>query len=88
MIGIVSASGRKRKFISDLYLDNMVDDLFSLFLTLGTSVWGWLGVVLGLAAAYLAWEGLSTLQSRGFVSAIVFVGVFMACAWQELRRKK
>ena len=66
----------------------MVDDLLSLFVTLGTSVWGWLGVVLGLAAAYLAWEGLSTLQGRGLVSAVVFVGVFMACAWQDLRRKK
>ena len=66
----------------------MVDDLLSLFVTLGASVSGWLGVVLGLAAAYLTWEGLAALQGRGLVSAVVFVGVFMACAWQELRRKQ
>lgn len=66
----------------------MVDDLISLLFTLGTSVWGWLGVLLGLAAAYLAWEGLPALHGRGVASAVVFVVVFMVCAWQELRRKK
>lgn len=66
----------------------MVDDLISLLFTLGTSVWGWLGVFLGFLAAYLAWECLPALQGRGVVSAVVFVAVFMGCAWQELRRKK
>lgn len=66
----------------------MLDDLLSLILVLGTSVWGWLGLMLGLAAAYVAWEVLATLQSRSIASTVVFVGVFMVCAWQELRRKK
>ena len=66
----------------------MVDDLINLLLTLGTSVWGWLGLLLGFAAAYLTWEGLPTLQGRGALSAVVFVAVFMVFAWQEIGRKR
>ncbi len=66
----------------------MVDELIGLLVTLGTSVWGWLGVALGFAAAYLVWEGLHAHQVRGAASAVVFVTVFLVCVWQELRRNK
>jgi uncharacterized membrane protein YhhN len=67
---------------------SIAEGLLHLLLIIGTSAWGWLGVVLGLGASFLSWELMSSSGMRGPVSAVVFVLVFMVCAWQELRHGK
>ena len=66
----------------------VLGDLLDLFLVLGTSVWGWLGVVGGFGAAFLAWSLLEPQPARGVVSALSFAVVFMLFAWQELGKHK
>jgi O-antigen ligase len=66
---------------------NILEILLELLLVLGTSVWGWLGVVLGFSAGFASWELMAASSARVAVSAVTFVAaVFMVCAWQELRR--
>jgi hypothetical protein len=65
---------------------NILEGLLELLLVLGTSVWAWLGVVLGFCAAFASWELMAASSARAPVSAVAFVAVFMVCAWQELRR--
>jgi O-antigen ligase len=67
---------------------NMLGGLLELLLVLGTSVWGWLGVALGFGAAFVSWELLAQSSLRVPASAMAFVTVFMACAWQEVRHGK
>ena len=66
----------------------LLNDLLELFLVLGASKWGWLGVAFGLAASFAAWSLIEPQPEKAVVSAIAFVAVFMAFAWQELGKRK
>ena len=66
----------------------VLGDLLDLLLVLGTSVWGWLGVVVGFGAAFLAWSVVEPQPARGLVSAVAFVVTFMLFAKQELGKPK
>jgi hypothetical protein len=66
----------------------VLSDFLDLLLVLGTSVWGWIGVVGGLGAAFLAWSVVEPQPARGAASAIAFVVTFMLFAWQELGKHK
>jgi hypothetical protein len=64
-------------------LETLVDTL----LVLGKSIWGWLGVVIGLAASWLVWSYAGNSTPRGPLAAATFALVFMLFCWQELRKK-
>lgn len=64
----------------------MLQDLLEQLLVLGTSKWAWLGVAAGLLGAWLVWLALAGVPGRAALSALAFGGLFMVCAWQELRQ--
>jgi hypothetical protein len=67
---------------------SLLNDLFELFLVLGSSKWGWLGVGFGLVASFAAWSLIEIQPEKAVASAVAFVLVFMAFAWQELGKRK
>lgn len=64
----------------------ILGDLLDFLLVLGTSVWGWFGVVGGFCAAFLAWSVVEPQPFRGMVSVVAFIATFMLFAWQEIRK--
>ena len=65
----------------------VLEDLLNFLLVLGTSLWGWAGVVFGLLAGWGTWH-FSPLSWRAPAAAFAFFLVFMVLAWQESRRRR
>ena len=63
------------------------DTFLDLLLVLATSKWAWIGVASGLACSYLVWRVADGHSSQVLASAAAFAVVFMAFAWQDLRKK-
>ena len=66
---------------------SILNNLFELLLVLGSSKWGWLGLLFGLVISFSTWSLIESQLEKAAVSAIAFVAVFMAFAWQELGKR-
>lgn len=66
---------------------SVLEALLDTLLVLGTSIWGWLGLVAGLGSAFLVWRVLETSEARAAAAAISFILVFIAFSWQEIKKK-
>jgi len=66
---------------------SVLESLLNTLLVVGTSVWGWLGLVAGLGGAFLVWHTLESSAARAPAAAFAFVIIFMAISWQEIRKK-
>jgi thiol:disulfide interchange protein len=67
---------------------SVLGEILDLFLVLGKSKWGWLGLAGGLASAFAAWLVVESQPERSICSAVAFLVAFMALAWQELGKRK
>ena len=66
---------------------SVLETLLNTLLVVGTSVWGWLGLIGGLGSAFLVWNTLESSLARAPAAAFTFVIIFMAIYWQEVRKK-
>jgi hypothetical protein len=66
---------------------SVLESLLNTLLVIGTSVWGWLGLVAGFACAFMVWHLMETSTARAPAAAVAFIVVFMLFYWQELGKK-
>ena len=66
---------------------SVLETLLDILLVVGTSIWGWLGLVAGLCGDFLVWHVLESTSARAPVAAFAFIIIFMAIYWQEFRKK-
>jgi len=66
---------------------SVLESLLNTLLVIGTSVWGWLGLIAGFGGAFVVWHLLGTSPARAPAAAVAFVGIFMVIYWRELGKK-
>ena len=66
---------------------SVLESLLNTLLVIGTSVWGWLGLIAGFGGAFVVWHLLDTSPARAPASAVAFIGIFMVIYSRELGKK-
>ena len=66
---------------------SVLETLLNALLVIGTSVWGWLGLVAGFGGGFLVWHTLDAPSTRAPAAALAFIIIFMAFYWQEIKKK-
>jgi hypothetical protein len=66
---------------------SVLETLLNTLLVIGTSLWGWLGLVAGSGGAFLIWHTLEASASRAPTTALGIIIIFVAIYWQEMRKK-
>ena len=66
---------------------SVLEALLNTLLVIGTSLWGWIGLLAGFGGAILVWHALESFTVRGPASAVAFIAIFIAIYWREIQKK-
>ena len=66
---------------------SVLESLLNTLLVIGTSVWGWLGLIAGFGGAFAVWHLMGASAARAPAAAVAFVGIFMVIYWREIGKK-